>query len=229
MIGLIAHELQHALEVARAPEVGRSRDIEEFFRSIADQEFRNARCFETSAAVKVQPLPRTSPRRGETGMCGRRWRLRSRRLELCSREALSPPDAGSCGDRTLLRLGLRSSKCFGRSALLDRLARYAGRPPARGHRWRKRTVLVAGQSMAGPFCNGKLNKIDVAGGTPVALCDVASGVTGTWGRAGISPFLDGSRPKRVSANGGVPPSPRRRRAEGRSTWARWIRTNMPTC
>lgn len=54
VIGLIAHELQHALEVARAPEVGRSRDIEEFFRSIADQGCRNARCFETSAAVEVQ-------------------------------------------------------------------------------------------------------------------------------------------------------------------------------
>lgn len=54
VIGLIAHELQHALEVARTPEVGRLRHIDEFFASIADQGCRSAKCFETSAAVGVQ-------------------------------------------------------------------------------------------------------------------------------------------------------------------------------
>jgi hypothetical protein len=54
VIGLLAHELQHALEVARVPEVGRSINIETFFEKIDDHSCRNARCFETAAAIRIQ-------------------------------------------------------------------------------------------------------------------------------------------------------------------------------
>lgn len=54
VIAIIAHELQHALEVARAPAVGRSLEIEAFFATIADHGCATAYCFETSAAVNVQ-------------------------------------------------------------------------------------------------------------------------------------------------------------------------------
>lgn len=54
VIPLIAHELQHALEVARTPEVGRSIDIAKFFETIADFQCRNATCSETRAAIAIQ-------------------------------------------------------------------------------------------------------------------------------------------------------------------------------
>jgi hypothetical protein len=54
VIALIAHELQHALEVARAPEVGRTVRIEEFFEKIADARCRSRRCSETAAAMRIQ-------------------------------------------------------------------------------------------------------------------------------------------------------------------------------
>jgi hypothetical protein len=53
LIPLIAHELQHALEVARVPSVGRSLAIADHFEKIADHPCR-AKCFETAAAVSVQ-------------------------------------------------------------------------------------------------------------------------------------------------------------------------------
>jgi hypothetical protein len=53
LIPLIAHELQHALEVARVPSVGRSLGIADYFEKIADHPCR-AKCFETAAAVGVQ-------------------------------------------------------------------------------------------------------------------------------------------------------------------------------
>ena len=54
VIGLLAHELQHALEVARVPEVGRTRRIDRFFEEIADNVCRSATCSETRAATEVQ-------------------------------------------------------------------------------------------------------------------------------------------------------------------------------
>jgi hypothetical protein len=54
-IALIAHELQHALEVARVREVGRSRPIEQFFSAIADLRCTTrGDCFETAAAIEIQ-------------------------------------------------------------------------------------------------------------------------------------------------------------------------------
>jgi hypothetical protein len=54
LMALIAHELQHALEVARVPEVGRSVHIAQFFETIADYECRTVNCVETAAAIDVQ-------------------------------------------------------------------------------------------------------------------------------------------------------------------------------
>jgi hypothetical protein len=53
-IAIIGHELQHALEVARAPEVGRSIRVDDYFEKIADAPCRSARCFETAAAMRIQ-------------------------------------------------------------------------------------------------------------------------------------------------------------------------------
>jgi len=58
VIPLIAHELQHALEVARVPAVGRSIEIATFFDTIADVQCRNTTCSETRAAIAIQAAVR---------------------------------------------------------------------------------------------------------------------------------------------------------------------------
>jgi Tol biopolymer transport system component len=56
------------------------------------------------------------------------------------------------------------------------------------------------------FAQGKLKKIDLAGGPAVTLCDAAPGVSGAWGRDGVIVFsAAGATPLlRVSAAGGKP-------------------------
>ena len=56
------------------------------------------------------------------------------------------------------------------------------------------------------FSGGKLKKIDVAGGPPVALCDAVPGISGAWSRDGVIVFspAGGTALQRVSASGGVP-------------------------
>ena len=54
VVGTFAHELQHAIEVAREPAVGRSLAIDRFFMQIANQPCGVANCFETWAAVQIQ-------------------------------------------------------------------------------------------------------------------------------------------------------------------------------
>ncbi len=58
----------------------------------------------------------------------------------------------------------------------------------------------------GFFANGKLNRIDVSGGPPLALCDVAIGRGGTWGADGTILFTPNvSSPVfRIAASGGTP-------------------------
>ncbi len=56
------------------------------------------------------------------------------------------------------------------------------------------------------FSGGKLYKIDVAGGPPIAICDAPRGADGSWSKDGVILF-DGSAAdtvQRVSAAGGVP-------------------------
>jgi len=58
----------------------------------------------------------------------------------------------------------------------------------------------------GFFADGKLKKIDTAGGSPQTLCDAPLNRGGTWNRDGVilfSPITDGPL-YRVSASGGVP-------------------------
>jgi Tol biopolymer transport system component len=57
----------------------------------------------------------------------------------------------------------------------------------------------------GFFAQGKLKKIDLAGGPPVAVCDAPAGEGGTWNRDGTIVFAadDVSGLSRVSAGGGV--------------------------
>jgi len=58
----------------------------------------------------------------------------------------------------------------------------------------------------GFFAQGKLKKIDVAGGPPVDLCDVAGGLGGAWSRGDVIVFAPRSagRLQKVSAAGGSP-------------------------
>jgi Tol biopolymer transport system component len=58
----------------------------------------------------------------------------------------------------------------------------------------------------GFFAQGKLKKIDVAGGPPLTLCDASAGEGGTWNRDGTIVFAPHgtSGLLRVSAAGGVP-------------------------
>jgi eukaryotic-like serine/threonine-protein kinase len=64
----------------------------------------------------------------------------------------------------------------------------------------------ADSSSLGFFANGKLNRIDVKGGPPLALCDVAIGRGGTWGADGTILFTPNvSSPVfRIAASGGTP-------------------------
>jgi len=58
----------------------------------------------------------------------------------------------------------------------------------------------------GFFANGKLNRINVSGGPPLALCNIAIGRGGTWGADGTILFTPNvSSPVfRISASGGTP-------------------------
>ena len=56
----------------------------------------------------------------------------------------------------------------------------------------------------GYFAQGKLKKIPVGGGPPELLCDVASGVGGSWSRDGVILFSPLYGLYRVSQDGGVP-------------------------
>jgi Tol biopolymer transport system component len=61
-------------------------------------------------------------------------------------------------------------------------------------------------SQLGFFAGGKLHRIDAKGGTPVTLCDAASGRGGTWNRDGVIVFAPtiSSELYRISAGGGRP-------------------------
>ena len=56
----------------------------------------------------------------------------------------------------------------------------------------------------GYFANGKLFKIDAAGGRPQALCDVGENRGGAWNRDGVILFAGLEGLYRVSAQGGAP-------------------------
>ena len=58
----------------------------------------------------------------------------------------------------------------------------------------------------GFFSDGKLKKIDIAGGPAVVLCDAAPGISGTWSPSGVIVFspAPGTPLFKVSATGGVP-------------------------
>jgi Tol biopolymer transport system component len=56
------------------------------------------------------------------------------------------------------------------------------------------------------FAGGKLYKIDIAGGPPLAICDAPRGADGSWGTGNVILF-DGTASdtvQRVSASGGIP-------------------------
>ena len=78
----------------------------------------------------------------------------------------------------------------------------------------------------GFFAESKLKRLDLAGGAPVGVCDVAAGggTSGTWGRGGDILFagIQGEAIQRVSAAGGGAPTavirPDPQRGERRVAW-----------
>ena len=60
-----------------------------------------------------------------------------------------------------------------------------------------------GQSVAF-FADGRLKRIQIAGGFPVVVCDATNGNGGTWNRNGVIVFASGRRLQQVRADGGVP-------------------------
>ena len=80
----------------------------------------------------------------------------------------------------------------------------------------------------GLFAGGKLKRVDVAGGAPVALCDVPLGIglTGTWGDGQILfASVQGDRIRRVPASGGIPVDvlrPDAARGEKRTVWPTFL-------
>jgi eukaryotic-like serine/threonine-protein kinase len=58
----------------------------------------------------------------------------------------------------------------------------------------------------GFFADGKLKRIDVAGGPPVTLCNTMPGISGAWSPDGVIVFSEGlgTPLQKVSASGGVP-------------------------
>jgi len=55
-LGVIAHELQHAIEIAEAPDVGRTTAVKEFFARINGGDCLAGQCYETTAALDVQKI-----------------------------------------------------------------------------------------------------------------------------------------------------------------------------
>ena len=78
----------------------------------------------------------------------------------------------------------------------------------------------------GFFAENRLKRLDLAGGAPVDLCDIAAGggISGTWGRGGDILFagIQGEAIQRVSAVGGGAPAavikPDSQRGERRVNW-----------
>jgi serine/threonine protein kinase len=54
------------------------------------------------------------------------------------------------------------------------------------------------------WANRRLQKIDVAGGSAVTICETEVAPSGSWNREGVILFSSGSRLSRISANGGQP-------------------------
>jgi Tol biopolymer transport system component len=73
----------------------------------------------------------------------------------------------------------------------------------------------------GFFADGKLKKIDIAGGPPVTLCDAAPGISGAWSRDGVIVFspAGGTALQQVPASGGVP-APATALSEGETSHSR---------
>jgi Tol biopolymer transport system component/predicted Ser/Thr protein kinase len=70
------------------------------------------------------------------------------------------------------------------------------------------------------FAEGKLKKVDIAGGPPTKICDAPSGADGSWSSEGVILFdgVTGDPIQRVSAAGGTPvvevkPDPSRKEAQ----------------
>jgi Tol biopolymer transport system component len=73
--------------------------------------------------------------------------------------------------------------------------------------WSPDSKYIAFSSTPGPFAAGQLKRLDIAGGPPVAICNVSASVpTGSWNRDGVIIFGANLGPGllQVPASGGEP-------------------------
>ena len=77
-----------------------------------------------------------------------------------------------------------------------------------GHRGRRNTVWSPDSRWVGFSANGKLQKMEVTGGSqPQVICDIEGRAGGTWNQDGVILFDQGGKPiQRLSAAGGTPTS-----------------------
>jgi hypothetical protein len=66
LIAVIAHELQHAIEIAAAPTVGRSQTVEEWLAANGFLAGCHLGCYETMEAIHVQDIVRRELRLSRT-------------------------------------------------------------------------------------------------------------------------------------------------------------------
>ncbi len=74
------------------------------------------------------------------------------------------------------------------------------------------------------FANGKLNKIDIAGGPPIAICDAPFGADGSWSARGVILFDGRSNidsVQSVPASGGVPTGATIMDRRSHQAWSAW--------
>jgi eukaryotic-like serine/threonine-protein kinase len=136
-----------------------------------------------------------------------------------TRFTIAPPEGGALSLQTqgIAAVGALAVSPDGR-----RIA-FVAQTGARSQIWLRSLDALTSQPLAGTdgaaspfwspdskslafFAGGKLRRVEIAGGPPMALCDTSPGLSGSWGRDGVIVFspAPGTALKRVAASGGVP-------------------------
>jgi eukaryotic-like serine/threonine-protein kinase len=111
----------------------------------------------------------------------------------------------------------------GRHRVWVRALEAVGAQPLAGTEGANDPFWSADSRSLGFFADGKLKRIDAAGGPPQVVCDASTGRGGAWSREGVIVFAGqlGTGLLRVSASGGVPAPATRLDATSHETSHRW--------